>query len=188
MLVTLVFPVPRPGRFAHGDGGGKGGAAIAERRRRRSCGRRHHVNDYRPRGRLYPAYWPACPPRAFLPAQRDGIARLDTRNALATSPGFSALRDVRRPDDGPRTDLAGWRRGSPVGAAPLRGASCNPLSRQPNSPGLDTGWQPSKVAGFPIHTPRPCQGCHSYWPSFRPVGMREGASVTWRAGQRWLNG
>lgn len=65
-------PSPRPGRLARGDGRGKGGAAIAERRCRRPCGRRHRVDDYWPRGRLYPAYRPARPPCTSPPTPARG--------------------------------------------------------------------------------------------------------------------
>jgi hypothetical protein len=103
-----LLPSPRPGCLARGDSGGKGGAAIAERRRRRPCGRRHHVDDYWPRGRLYPAYRPARSPRAPSPASTGNAAELTRRNALATSSGFSILLDIRRPGDGPEIDLARW--------------------------------------------------------------------------------
>jgi hypothetical protein len=63
-------PSPRPGRLARRGGGGNGGAAIAERRRRRPCGRRHDVDDYRPRGIYIPAYRPARPPTLCHRRQR----------------------------------------------------------------------------------------------------------------------
>src|ERR1051325_2379189 len=40
--------------------------------------------------------------------QRGSAAEFARRNALATSPGFSALLDVRRRGDGPEIDLARW--------------------------------------------------------------------------------
>jgi hypothetical protein len=74
---------------------------------------------------LYPAYRPARPPRASPPALKGDAVELTSRHALATSPGFSILLDVRRPDDGPRTDLARWARVASrrPGAARPRGAS-----------------------------------------------------------------
>jgi hypothetical protein len=72
--------------------------------------------------------------------QRGGAAEVTGRNALATSPGFSILLDVRRPDDGPRVDLAPW---GPVasrrpGASRPRGASeaIFPPHYRPSLPGL----------------------------------------------------
>jgi hypothetical protein len=40
--------------------------------------------------------------------QREDAAGLTRRKALATSPGFSMLLDVRRPGDGPGVDLGRW--------------------------------------------------------------------------------
>jgi hypothetical protein len=57
---------------------------------------------------LNPACRPARPPSTSPPAPRSDTAALTRRKALAASPDFSILLDVRRPGDGPGVDLARW--------------------------------------------------------------------------------
>jgi hypothetical protein len=54
--------------------------------------------------------------------QRGSTAGLIRRKALATSPGFSVLLDVQRPDDGPSVDLARW------GSCGIPSAWCSVMS------------------------------------------------------------
>jgi hypothetical protein len=87
-----------------------------------------------------PAYRPARPPTLRRLRQRGDAEGLTGRDALAASPGFLILLDVRRPDDGPRVDLARW------GSCGITSARRSPATRcvggnifsnyRPSMPGL----------------------------------------------------
>ena len=93
--------------------------------------------------------------------QRGDAAGLTRRNALATSPGFSLLLDVRRPDDGPRVDLARW--GSCAsrrpGVARPRGTSgaTFPSHYRPSLPAGHRVVALEGVDGMPNPTPHSCR-------------------------------
>jgi len=92
-----------------------------------------------------PAYRPARPSYALQPASTVEATGLIWRNALAISPGFSVLLDVRRPSDGPSVDLAGW------GLCGVPSAWWSPTARQLGGsprwnrhvrcPALPPGWR-----------------------------------------------
>ena len=93
--------------------------------------------------------------------QRGDAAGLTRRNALATSPGFSILLDVRQPDDGPRVDLARW--GSCAsrrpGVARPRGTSgaTFPSHYRPSLPAGHRVVALEGVDGMPNPTPHSCR-------------------------------
>jgi hypothetical protein len=94
-----------------------------------------------------PTYRPARPPPLRHLRQWEDAAELTRRNALATSPGFSTLFDVRRPATARGVDLARW------------GLMPHPCPPDPAAAVLvagDTGGLPARQGHFLV-------GCRLLW-------------------------